>query len=452
MERGIFFLITATLPPQENTYPSPNFPNGHERLSTYRSLTSALTGTRALQSIENKIDRIEALTYQKEAKSATTVDKGSSLISQDREALEGMMKSSFDSFLGQVAGSVGQMVHQEVVQHLATVRSAMVIDFDAAQESMMAKLQESREQNRAETSREIRLQLQGLLESIKAEGTIRHQGTEERLAKLLSDRSADILGIQQEQERQAELQEQRDHKETQNVVGSVQELREAVEKMIRVLHMLETNDLAHQRELRHMISEQQQGLVAAHRTRCLDKDDESKRHLEVDENFSAIETRVAELAEDFSELAEKLLNQHEVLVKEIEGLKRRQAQILTLLQENHHQQQRYLESILQSPAMSEVVSGTTLVNAPQAASAARQRAMRPTRGSRATEPNDPPHGPPNNGRENPEAPTDPSLSNSNNGQIVKRKRIKIEPRTIPKPAERTMTTRMMSKVLGGIVT
>ncbi|KAF9307396.1 hypothetical protein BGZ74_003871 [Mortierella antarctica] len=434
--------------PQENTYPAPNFPNTHERLGTYRSLTSALTGTRALQSIENKIDRIEALTYQKDAKAAVATvvtDKGQRL-SQD--ALEGMMQNLFDSFLGQVAESVGQMVRQEVGQHLEKVRTAVGKDFGAAQEVMMREVHEAREQDRADTRRKFKAQLQGLLESIKAEGSIRHQGTEEHLAKLLSDQAAALRGIEQKQD----MQEQRDRKQALDVVGSVQELREAVEKLMQALRMLETNDMACQREMRCMISELQQGLVAADLARRLDKDEESKRHMEADENFSAIETRVAELAEDFSELTETLNNRHDGLVKDIEGLKRQQDQILTSLQENHRQQQEYFESRLLSPAVSEVASGTTLVNAPQTASFSRQRAKRPTRRPGATEANGPSTAPPNSGRGNPEAPTDPSLNNTDSGQNFKRKRIKIEPSTAPQPTERTMMTRMMSKVLGGIVT
>lgn len=290
------------------TYPT-NFTNSHERLGTYRSLTSALIGTCALQSIENKIDRIEALTYQKDAKAVA--DKGSGPLSQ--EALEGMMKSSLDSFFGQVTERVGQMVRQEVSQHIDTVRSG-VKDVHTAQEAMMAALAESREQDWEGTSREIKAQLQGLLESIKAEGSIRHQGTEQQLAKLLSEQSTAIHSLHQNQDRLAELQRQSDSN-AQDVVESVQELRGAVEKLMPVLHMLHTNDIPHQREMRRMISDLQQGVVATDLARRLDKDESCKRHLEVDENLSAIETRVAELVEDFSELSETLKNRHEGLVK-----------------------------------------------------------------------------------------------------------------------------------------
>ncbi|KAG0336946.1 hypothetical protein BG000_006009, partial [Podila horticola] len=401
---------------QENTRPFPNFPNSHERLGTYRSLTSALSGTQALQSIENKIDRLEALTYQKDAKTVPVVasDKGSSRLSQDQEALEGMIQSRFDSFLGQVAESVGQMVRQEVGQHLDTVRSAVVKDFGAAQEAMMGRFQGSMEQDRVGTSCEIKALLQGLLETIKAEEWVRRQGTEEHFANLLSEQLAVIQGIEQKREQQVKLQGQCDHKQAQDVVDSVQELREVLENLMPALHTLEANDLEHQRGMRRMVSELRQGLVAADLARRLDKDEVSKRHVEVDENLSAIETRVAEMVEDFSELAETLKNRHGSLVKDIEGLKRQHGQILTSLQENHRQQQQYLESRLESPAVSEAASGTTLVNVPQAAT-----------------------------------PTDPPL-NSDSGQNFKRKRIKIEPGTAPKLAERTMTTRMMSKVLGGI--
>ncbi|KAF9330581.1 hypothetical protein BG006_006445 [Podila minutissima] len=434
--------------PQENTYPSPNFPNTHERLGSYRSLTSALTGTRALQSIENKIDRIEALIYQKDPKAAVATvltDKGQRL-SQD--ALEGMMQTHFDSFLGQVAESVGQMVRQEVGQHLEKVRTAVGKDFGAAQEVMMREVLEAREQDRADTRCEFKAQLQVLLKSIKVEGSIRHQGTEEHLAKLLSDQAAALRGIEQKQD----MQEQRDRKQAQDVVDSVQELREAVEKLMQALRMLETNDMACQREMRRMISELQQELVAADLARRLEKKEESKRHIEADENFSAIETRVAELAEDFSELTETLNNRRDGLVKEIEGLKRQQDQILTSLQENHRQQQQYLESRLLSPAASDVASGTTLVNAPQTASISRQRGKRPTRRPGATGANGPSTAPPNNVRGNPETPTHPSLNNTNSGQNFKRKRIKIEPGRAIRLTERTMMTRMMSKVLGGIIT
>ncbi|KAG0098997.1 hypothetical protein BGZ93_009610 [Podila epicladia] len=404
--------------PEVNAYSSTNFPNTHERLGTYRSLTSALTGTRTLQSIENKIDRIEANVYQKDAKAAavaTVVDKGQGL---SQTALESMMQNRLDSFLGQMAESVGQMVRQEVGQHLDRVHTAVDKGFGAVQEAMMRDVHEAREQDVADTRHEVKEQLQGLLESIKAERYIRQQGTEEHLAKLLSDQAAAIRDLEQKQDMQADLQEQRDRKQTQNVVGSVQELREAVEKLVTGLHMRETNELAYQREMRRMISELQQGLVAVDLTRRLDKDEESKRHLDAEENFSAIETRVAELAEDFSELAETLKDRHGSLARDIEGLKRQQDQILTSLQENHRQQQQYLESRFLSPAVSEVASGTTLVNAPQTA----------------------------------KAPTGSSSNNSDNGQNFKHKRIKIEPGTAPQPTERTMMTRMMSKVLGGIVT
>lgn len=293
--------------PQE-TYPT-NFINSHESLGTYRSLTSSLTSTRALQSIENKIDRIEARTYQKDVKAI--VDKGSGLLSQ--EALERIMKSRFDSFFEQVAETVGQMVRQEVGQHIDTVRSE-VKDAHTAQEAMMATLTQSREQDREGTSHEIKAQLQGLLESIKAEESIRHQGAEQQFAKLLSDQSAAIQVLDQKQDQQAELQRQSDRK-AQDVVDGVQELRGVVKKLMAVLHTLETNEPAPQREMRRMVSDLQQGVVATDLARWLDMDESCKRHIEVDENLSAIETRVAELAEDFAELSGTLKNQHEGLVK-----------------------------------------------------------------------------------------------------------------------------------------
>ncbi|KAI9234477.1 MAG: hypothetical protein BYD32DRAFT_439180 [Podila humilis] len=417
------------------TYPT-NFTNSHERLGTYRSLTSALTGTRALQSIENKIDRIEALAYQKDAKAVA--DKGSGLLSQ--EALEGMMKSRFDSFFGQVTERVEQMVRQEVSQYIDTVRLG-IKDVHTTQEAMMAALTESREQDWEGTRREIKVQLQGLLESIKAEGSIRHQRTEQQLAKLLSDQSTAIQGLDQNQDQLAKLQGQSD-RNAQDVVESVQELRGAVEKLMPVLHMLHTNNLPHQQEMRRMISDIQQGFVATDLAHRLDKDESCKRYLEVDENLNAIETRVEELVEDFSELSETLKNRHEDLVKEIEGLKTQQDQILTSLQENHRQQQQYLESKLQSPAVSEVASGSTLINEPQEAGTARQRVRRPTHGPKA----------PNAGGDTSVAPLHPFLVNNDSDQNPQRKRIKIEPGTSTKHPERTMMTRMMSKVLGGIIT